>query len=158
MREGAPTDVQSVDLSPASCATPPPGVLDAIAAAQTILVSPSNPIVSIGPILAVQGIREALEASSAPIVAVSPIVGGAPIKGPAHTLLQAEGIEVSAFGVAHFYRDWITGFVFDEQDQADREKIEALGLKTATLDTLMVNAEVSERVARASLDVADRIR
>ena len=82
VRDGAPTDVESVDLSAAAQASPAPGVLEAIEAAQTILVCPSNPIVSIGPILAVPGIREALDASPAPIVAVSPIVGGAPIKGP----------------------------------------------------------------------------
>ncbi len=158
VRDGAPTDVETVDLSAAAQALPAPGVLEAIEAAQTILVSPSNPIVSIGPILAVPGIRAALDASSAPIVAVSPIVGGAPIKGPAHTLLRALGIEVSALGVAGFYRDWIDGFVFDERDQVLLRDIEALGLRARTLDTMMVSAEVSERVARAALDLADRVR
>ena len=158
VRDGAPTDVESVDLSAAAQASPAPGVLEAIEEAQTILVCPSNPIVSIGPILAVPGIREALDASSAPIVAVSPIVGGAPIKGPAHTLLRALDIEVSALGVARFYQDWIDGFVFDDRDRHLLEEIEALGLGANTLDTMMVNAEVSERVARATLDVADRLR
>jgi len=158
VRDGAPTDVESVDLSAACQASPAPGVLEAIKAAETILVCPSNPIVSIGPILAVPGIREALEASAAPIVAVSPIVGGAPIKGPAHTLLRAQGIEVSALGVARFYQDWIDGFVFDERDRELRGEIEALGLLASTLDTMMVNAAISERVARAALDLANRIR
>jgi LPPG:FO 2-phospho-L-lactate transferase len=158
VRDGAPTDVESVDLSAAAHASPAPGVLEAIGEAQTILVCPSNPIVSIGPILAVPGIREALDASSAPIVAVSPIVGGAPIKGPAHTLLRALDIEVSALGVARFYQDWIDGFVFDDRDRDLLEEVEALGLRASTLDTMMVNAEVSERVARATLDVADRLR
>ncbi len=158
VRDGAPTDVESVDLSAATQASPAPGVLESIEEAQTILVCPSNPIVSIGPILAVPGIREALDASSAPIVAVSPIVGGAPIKGPAHTLLRAQNIEVSALGVARFYQDWIDGFVFDDRDRRLLNQIEALGLEACTLDTMMVNAKVSERVARATLDVADRIR
>jgi LPPG:FO 2-phospho-L-lactate transferase len=158
VRDGAPTDVETVDLSAAAQALPAPGVLEAIEAAQTILVSPSNPIVSIGPILAVPGIRAALDASSAPIVAVSPIVGGAPIKGPAHTLLRALGIEVSALGVAGFYRDWIDGFVFDERDQALLRDVETLGLPARTLDTMMVSAEVSERVARAALELADGVR
>jgi len=135
VRDRAPTDVESIDLSAAARASPAPGVLEAIAEAQTILVCPSNPIVSIGPILAVPGIREALDASSAPIVAVSPIVGGAPI-----------------------YRDWIDGFVFDELDRSLMGEIEALGLETCALDTMMVNAEISEQIARASLDLADRIR
>ena len=158
VRDGAPTNVESIDLSAAARASPAPGVIEAIEEAQTILVCPSNPIVSIGPILAVPGIREALDASTAPIVAVSPIVGGAPIKGPAHTLLRAQGIEVSALGVAGFYRDWIDGFVFDELDRKSLSEIQALGLEACTLDTMMVNAEVSERVARASLGVAARLR
>jgi LPPG:FO 2-phospho-L-lactate transferase len=158
VREGAPTDVTDIDLSAAQHAKPAPGVLEAIAGADTILVSPSNPIVSIGPILALPGIREALDAAAAPIVAVSPIVGGAPIKGPAHTLLRALDIEVSALGVARFYQDWIDGFLFDERDLELQPAIEALGLATDALDTLMVDAEVSERVARRALDLADRIR
>jgi LPPG:FO 2-phospho-L-lactate transferase len=91
-------------------------------------------------------------------VAVSPIVGGAPIKGPADTLLRAEGIEVSALGVARFYQDWIDGFVFDELDRDLMSEIEALGLAACALDTMMLNAEVSEQVARASLGLADSIR
>ena len=158
VRDGAPTDVESVDLSAAARASPAPGVLEAIEEAQTILVCPSNPIVSIGPILAVPGIREALDASTAPVVAVSPIVGGAPIKGPAHTLLRAQDIEVSALGVARFYQDWIDGFVFDDRDRDLLNEIEGLGLEALTLDTMMVNAKVSEQVARATLRVADSIR
>ncbi|MFP6656008.1 MAG: 2-phospho-L-lactate transferase, partial [Myxococcota bacterium] len=125
VREGAPSDVKSIDLSAAERATPAPGVLTAIESARTILVSPSNPIVSIGPILAVPGIREALESSAAPIVAVSRIVGGEPVKGPARPLLEAEGIAVTALGVAGFYRDWIDGFVFDERDAELNGQIEA---------------------------------
>lgn len=158
VRDGAPTDVEAVDLSAARAASPAPGVLESIAAAETVLVCPSNPIVSIGPILAVPGIREALDASSAPIVAVSPIVSGAPIKGPAHTLLRALGIEVSALGVARFYAEWIDGFVFDERDAALLPEVEALGLAATAVDTMMVDPTVSESVARAALGVADRLR
>jgi LPPG:FO 2-phospho-L-lactate transferase len=158
VRDGAPTDVASIDLSEAERAKPAPGVLDAIASARTILVCPSNPIVSIGPILAVPGIREALAASDAPIVAVSPIVGGAPIKGPADTLLRALGIEVSALGVARFYSDWVDGFVFDERDAELTPEIEALGLGSESLDTMMADAEIAEAVARAALSVANRLR
>jgi LPPG:FO 2-phospho-L-lactate transferase len=156
VRDRAPIDVQRVDLHAATMADPAPGVLDAIEAAETILVCPSNPIVSIGPILAVRGIRDALIAAKAKIVAVSPIVGGAPIKGPAHILLEAKGIEVSALGVAKFYRDWIDGFVFDERDVELLPEIEASGLEAQVLDTLMVDAEISESVARATLEVAER--
>jgi LPPG:FO 2-phospho-L-lactate transferase len=158
VREGAPTNVEATDLSAATKASPAPNVINAIESAKTILVSPSNPIVSIGPILAVPGIREALDASGAPIVAVSPIIGGAPVKGPAETLLRAEGVEVSALGVAGFYQDWIDGFVFDEQDKELLSEIEGLGLQAVALDTLMLSAEISENVARAALSVAGRIK
>jgi LPPG:FO 2-phospho-L-lactate transferase len=158
VRDGAPTDVRSVDLSAAEHATAAPGVVDAIARADLILVAPSNPIVSIGPIRAVPEIRRALDTAACPIVAVSPIVGGLPIKGPAHTLMRACGIEVSAHGVARLYRDWIDGFVFDTRDASSRAAIEALGLEVAILDTLMVDAQASRRVAEAALQLADRLR
>lgn len=158
VRDRAPKNVAGVDLRDAEKAKPAPGALEAIAGADTILVCPSNPIVSIGPILAVPGIREALDASTAPIVGVSPIVGDAPIKGPAHILLGAEGIEVSALGVARFYADWMGGFIFDVVDANRNEEIEALGLLTESLDTLMVSADIAEQVARAALRVAARLR
>jgi LPPG:FO 2-phospho-L-lactate transferase len=158
VRDGAPTDVEAIDLSAAQGAAPAPGVIEAIEQADTILVCPSNPIVSIGPILAVPGIRPALEASTAPIVGVSPIVGGAPIKGPAHTLLRALGIEVSALGVARFYADWMDGFVFDERDAELEAEIAGLGLEAESTDTMMVDASVSQAVAEAALVVADRLR
>ena len=106
----------------------------------------------------VRGRRAALKAVTAPIVAVSPIVSGAPIKGPAHTLMRALDIEVSALGVAQFYSEWIGGFVFDEQDSALQGEIEKLGLTATCVDTMMVDAAVSESVARAALGVADRLR
>jgi LPPG:FO 2-phospho-L-lactate transferase len=158
VRDGAPTDVVAVDLSAAEAATPAPGVLEAIAAADTILVCPSNPIVSIGPILAVPKIREALANASAPIVGVSPIVSGAPIKGPAHTLMRALEVEVSALGVAQFYCDWMAGFVFDERDADLAGKISALGLETTVTDTMMVDASVSQSLAEVALAVASKLR
>ena len=158
VRDGAPTDVEAVDLSAAERARPAPGVVEAIEAARTILVCPSNPIVSIGPIRAIPGVRAALDRSTAPIVAVSPIVGGAPIKGPAHTLMRALGFEVSAMGVARGYADWIGGLVFDERDAELGAAIGALGLETACLDTMMSEPAVAESVARAAFDVADRLR
>ncbi len=158
VRDGAPTDVRDVDLSAAEKATAAPGVVDAIARADLILVAPSNPIVSIGPIRAIPEIRRALDSAACPVVAVSPIVGGLPIKGPAHTLMRACGIEVSARGVAALYRDWIDGFVFDTRDAAARAEIEALGLEVDVLDTLMVDAAASRRVADAAIRLADRLR
>ena len=104
------------------------------------------------------GIREALDSSADPIVGVSPLLRAAPIPGPAHILLGAEGIEVSAVGVAHFYAEWMGGFVFDAVDANRKAEIEALGLLTESLDTMMLSAGISEEVARAALRVAARLR
>jgi LPPG:FO 2-phospho-L-lactate transferase len=154
IREGSPDTVESVDLSAARAAKPAPGVLEAIAGARAILVCPSNPVVSIGPILAVPGVRDAIAAAGVPVVAVSPIVGGAAVKGPAAQLLRGVGCEVSARGVAEWYRDWITGLVIDERDAGQAAGIEALGLDVRVVDTIMRDAAAAERVARAALELA----
>ena len=153
-RDGAPDAVTHVDLGAAERARPGPGVVRAIGAADVVLVCPSNPVVSIGPILAVPGIRAALEAARAPIVAVSPIVGGAPIKGPAAQLLRGIGVEVSARGVAAFYRDWIDGFVLDRRDAEQARDVEALGLRACVTDTVMRNGDAAASLARETLALA----
>lgn len=158
VRDGAPSDVGGVDLSAAAAARPAPGVIEDIESAEVVLVCPSNPVVSIGPILAIPGIREALERSPAPVVAVSPIVGGAPVKGPAAPLLRALDVEVSALGVARFYRDWIDGFICDERDRELLPQIESLGLEARAVDTMMVDPGVAEGVARAALELAGSLR
>jgi len=154
IRESAPDTVVGIDLGAAARARPAPGALEAIAAARAILVCPSNPLVSVGPILAVPGVRAAIAAAGVPVVAVSPIVGGRPVKGPAAQLLRGVGCEVSARGVASLYRDWIGGFVLDEQDAAQAAEIEALGLRVRVVDTLMRDDAAAERVARAALELA----
>jgi LPPG:FO 2-phospho-L-lactate transferase len=132
-------------------------VVAAIAAADAILVCPSNPVVSIGPILAVPAIRSALDAAPAPIVAVSPIVGGAPLKGPAAQLLRGVGVEVSARGVAALYRDWAEGFVLDQRDAAQARDVEALGLRARVTDTVMRDTERAAALAAVALDLAAAI-
>ena len=154
IREGSPDSVTGVDLEAAAVARPGPGVLEAIAEARAILVCPSNPVVSIGPILAVPGVREAIARADVPVVAVSPIVGGRPLKGPAAQLLRGVGCEVSARGVAAHYRDWITGFVLDQQDAEQAREIEALGLDVRVVDSIMRDPAAAERVARAALELA----
>ncbi len=153
-RDGAPDDVESVDLSAAAAAAPAPGVLEAIAEADSILLCPSNPVVSIGPILALQGVRDALRAARAPVVAISPIVGGAPVKGPADRLMRAQGIEVSARGVAGMLRGLAQGFLLDTRDAQQIGDVEALGLRARAIDTLMRNVEIAAGVARAALDLS----
>jgi LPPG:FO 2-phospho-L-lactate transferase len=154
VRDGAPDDVSAVDLSAARRARPAPGVLDALRDAAAILICPSNPVVSIGPILAVPGIRDAIAASGAPVVAVSPIVGGAPVKGPADRLLRGIGVEVSARGVAGLYCDLADAFVLDERDAEQSAEIEAMGLRVRAIDTLMRDAGAARRVAQAALSLA----
>jgi LPPG:FO 2-phospho-L-lactate transferase len=156
-RDGAPDEVEDVDLGAAGAAAPAPGVLDAIRTADVILVCPSNPVVSIGPIIAVHGVREAITASSASVVAVSPIIGGAPVKGPADRLLRGIGVEVSASGVAGLYRDWVNGYVMDHRDAAQQRDVEALGLAVRVTDTVMRNPEAAANLASEALQLANSL-
>ena len=158
VRDGSPDAVRGCDLSAAANAKPAPGVLEALAGAETILFCPSNPVVSIGPILAVTGVRDAVREAGAPVVAISPIIGGAPVKGPADRLLRGLGIEVSARGVAGMYRDVIGGYVLDERDAAQRADVEALGLAPCVVDTLMRDVEIAARLAEACLELADSLQ
>ncbi|MFP6639477.1 MAG: 2-phospho-L-lactate transferase [Myxococcota bacterium] len=157
IREGAPAGVRSVNLAAAESATPGPGVLEAIAGAKKIFICPSNPVVSIGPILAVPGVLHAIRASTAPRIAISPIVGGAPVKGPASQLLRGIGVEVSALGVARHYREWIDGYVLDEQDRALESDIAQLGLATRVTDSIMVDAEAAARLAGVAMELAESV-
>jgi LPPG:FO 2-phospho-L-lactate transferase len=154
VRDGAPDDVSAVDLSAAAAAAPAPGVLETLTEASAILICPSNPVVSIGPILAVPGIRRAVATSPAPVVAISPIVAGAPVKGPADRLLRGVGVEVSARGVAGLYRDLCDGYVLDERDAEQAPDVEDLGIRTAVIDTLMRDSDAAARVAGAALALA----
>lgn len=158
VRDGAPDDVESVDLGAAAAARPAPGVCEAIAAADVIVACPSNPVVSIGPILAVPALREAIGAARAPVVAISPIVGGRPLKGPADRLLRGIGSEVSARGVAALYRPWVDGFVLDLRDAAQAADVQALGMRTLATDTLMRDAGVAARLAAETLAFAETLR
>ncbi len=156
-RDGAPEGVRAVDLSAARRAGLAPGVGEALRSARVVLLCPSNPVVSIGPILAVPGVRQAIAASGAPTIAVTPIVAGAPIKGPADRLLRGIGVEVSARGVAGLYRGLAHGFVLDERDAAQEQDIAALGMQTAVVDTIMRNQRAAVGVANAALQLAKRL-
>ena len=156
-RDGAPDEVERVDLGAAHYARPGPAVCESLRHATAILVCPSNPVVSIGPIVAVPGVREAIATSRAPVVAVSPIVGGAPVKGPADRLLRGIGAEVSARGVARLYRDWVHGFVLDARDAGECRDVEALGLRARAVDTLMRDEDAAARLASAALELAHEL-
>jgi len=119
---------------------------------RAIVVCPSNPIVSIGTILAVRGIRDALRETDAKIAAVSPIVGGTPIKGPADKLMRGLGLEVSASGVAELYKDFIDVFIIDNVDEGERQRIEALGLDVVVTNTVMRSMEDKVSLAETVLE------
>ncbi|HTO08384.1 MAG TPA: 2-phospho-L-lactate transferase [Myxococcota bacterium] len=155
VRDGAPDDVARLDLGPAAAAPPAPGVLESLERAETVIVCPSNPLVSIGTILAVPGVRARLEARR-DAVSVSPIIAGAPVKGPADRLLRAQGVEVSARGVAQLYRGFCRGMVIDRRDAALAREIESLGLAVRVEETLMRTPEIAAELARAVLALAGR--
>ncbi|HEU4792872.1 MAG TPA: 2-phospho-L-lactate transferase, partial [Nitrolancea sp.] len=121
----------------------------ALADADMVILCPSNPIVSIGPILGVPGFRDRLRTLGRPVVAVSPIVGGQALKGPADRMMESLGYEVSAFGVAELYRDFLTGMVIDEQDAALAGRIEDLGISTLVTATVMRSQEDRRLLAEA---------
>lgn len=147
-------EVQDVVFVGANEARPAPGVLDAIKGAEAILLAPSNPIVSIGSILAVPGVHGVLHEASGMVVAVSPIIGGAPIKGPADKLMSGLGMEVSAVGVARCYRDFLDVMVIDEQDAHLAERVEDLGIPAVVTNTIMRDATSKAALACKVLEAA----
>jgi LPPG:FO 2-phospho-L-lactate transferase len=129
--------VSAVRFGGAAEAKPAPGVLDAIAAADTVVVAPSNPIVSIGPVMAVPGVAEAVTARRDAVVAVSPLVGGRALKGPADRLMRELGHDDSVVGVAKLYAPFAGTLVIDRVDAEHGEAVRALGLRCVVTDTIM---------------------
>jgi LPPG:FO 2-phospho-L-lactate transferase len=152
VRDRTVPPVVSVRFEGADDAEPAPGVLDTLEHADTVLICPSNPVISIGPILAVPGVREILRRRRARVVAVSPIIAGAPVKGPADRLMQPLGIEVSCVGVARTYADICATLVIDAGDAARAAEVDALGVRAVVAETLMTDARVAAALARHTLD------
>jgi LPPG:FO 2-phospho-L-lactate transferase len=137
----------------AEAATPAPGVLEAIAAADCVLLPPSNPVVSVGAILAVPGIAEAVRAKT--VVGVSPIIGGAPVRGMADACLAAIGVETTAAAVAaHYGAGLLDGWLVDDQDKAAADDPALAGIAVRALPLLMTNLAASAEIARAALALA----
>jgi LPPG:FO 2-phospho-L-lactate transferase len=143
--------VRRVRFAGVERARPAPGLLEAVAAAEGILLCPSNPVVSIAPILAVPGLKSALAAAGCRIVAVTPIVGGAPVRGMADRLLPAWEVEVSARGVAGLYAGLADAFVLDAVDADQAAEVAALGLDPVVVPTLMHTVEDAAALAKAAL-------
>lgn len=142
-------EVRGLRFAGADAARPAPGVLEALREARAVILAPSNPFVSIGPILAVPGVREALGASPARRVAISPIIAGQVVKGPAAKMLASLGHEVSALGVARLYRGLVDLFVLDTADAELAPAVEELGMRALVTETLMSTPERKRALAEA---------
>ncbi len=153
VRRGGADDVKAVRYEGASDARPAAAALEAIAEADAIVFCPSNPVVSIGPILAVPGVRDAVAARRDRAVGVSGIVGGAPVSGMADKLMPAAGIAVSAAGVAEHYAGVLSAWLLDDTDEALAPLVRSMGYRVATADTIMTDDDRAEAVARAALDL-----
>ena len=143
--------------------TPGPGVLEAITDADVVLVPPSNPVVSVGTILGVPGIRDALRATSAPVVGLSPVVAGDHVRGMAAQLLTAIGVEVSAAGVAEHYGDRsaggvLDGWLVDESDAGEVDRVRAAGIDCAAVPLMMTDVDATAAMADAALRLAEGVR
>lgn len=146
--------VKDVRYEGVASARPAPGVLTSIADADAVVLCPSNPVVSLGPILAVPGVRDALVARRAEAAGVSGIVGGAPVAGMADRLMPAVGMEVTAAGAAAAYDGLIAGWVIDVRDRDLAPRIEARGMRVRVTETIMTDDRGAEALARATLDLA----
>jgi len=149
-------EVQSVRFAGAEQAEPAPGVLEAIASADTIIIAPSNPIVSIGPVLAVRGVREALVARRDDTVAISGIIGGKALKGPAARLLEELGHESSAVGVARIYAEIASTLLVDDVDAHLADDVEAAGLRCVVTSTIMSNRADAAALTAGCLEATRR--
>ena len=146
--------VSGIRFAGIDMATVPEGVAAALGRAEAIILCPSNPLVSLGPILAVPGLRELLVRATVPRVAVSPIIGGRALKGPADQMLAGLGHDVSPLGVARLYRDFLDGLVLDEEDAALAPQVEALGMRALVTRTIMGDADDRRRLAEETLAFA----
>jgi LPPG:FO 2-phospho-L-lactate transferase len=152
VRRQADARVKGVRYEGVLEAKPAAGVIEAILEAEGVILAPSNPIASIGPILAVPGLRGALVQTRARVAAVSPIVGGAVIKGPADKMLSGMGMEVSAWQVGWLYEDFLDCLVIDQADADQRERIAGLGLEVVVTDTIMRDGERKAALARTVVE------
>ena len=144
-------EVVAVHFRGAERSRPAPGLLDAIRQSTAVIIAPSNPITSIGPILAVAEIRKALERSVVPVAAVSPIIGNKAVSGPAHKLMAMRGLEPTVFGVAVGYRDLLNRFIIDHEDRAASGRIEKLGIRVVESSIRLSSLDDKRRVAREVL-------
>jgi len=153
-KHGEP-EVLGVDIRGVSEASIPEKVLEAFENDDFVLIGPSNPITSIGPIISLPGMKELLKKKK--VLALSPIIGNAPVSGPAGKLMQACGLEVSSVGVAEYYQEFLDAFIFDERDRADEYAFEKIGCRASRADTLMTSQKKSVELAEIVLEIFDEM-
>ena len=153
VRERFRPSVREIYWTGIEAARPAPGIAEAMSAARAILIAPSNPAISIGPILRVPGMRALVSAARARTVAISPLIQGRAVKGPTVELMRAEGIRPDALGVAQLYREIAAGFVLDAADASLASAIAAMGYRVAVRPTLLDDLAAAREVAAAALDL-----
>lgn len=152
VKRGTRDEVTNVVFEGAEKARPAPSVIEAIKEAERLVICPSNPVLSISPILSISTIRNELKSTGAYIVGVSPIVCGKAIKGPADRILASMGLEASAYGVAKFYEDFLDHLIIDTADEHYKGRIEGLGVRVTVTDTIMRTLEDSIRIAKVLME------
>jgi LPPG:FO 2-phospho-L-lactate transferase len=149
-------EVKEIHYAGVENSKPAPGVIEAIRGARQIVIAPSNPVTSIGPILAVPGIKNAIKTANASVIGVSPIIGDSAISGPAHKLMMAQGCEGTAFGVAQTYADLLDSLLIDKADETLCGKIQRLGIQAVAIPIRMDSHEEKRRLAREVLALAEK--
>jgi len=152
VKRGAQDKVLNVVFDGVEKARPASEVIHALLNSDMVIVCPSNPIVSIGTILSVKNVRNTLKETTAKVVAISPIIGGHPIKGPADKLMQGLGLKVSAYSIAHLYRDFLDTLIIDQVDEAEKEPIKSLGMQVIAMNTVMKTLEDKIQLAKVVLE------
>lgn len=158
VRDRAKSAITGIEYRGIAQAQATPHVHEALTHASGIIIAPSNPFVSVGTILGLPGVRDVLQTSPVPRIAISPIVGGAAIKGPAVAMLNHAGVEVSAYGIATLYKDCIDGIVIDDVDAALAPQIAELGIRVCVTDTIMSDALRKQRLAETCLRFMTELR
>jgi len=143
---------RGVTFQGATEAKPSNGMRDALSRASAIVITPSNPFVSIDPILALAGVRDAIQGAPCPVVAISPIIGGKAVKGPLAKMMAEQGLELSAAGIARHYGSLIDGWIIDQVDRELAPLIEAMGCRARVCNTMMNTLDDKRRLAGEALD------
>lgn len=152
VKRGAKDEVTRVTFEGCKNAKPSPGILEAMRAAETIIICPSNPILSISPILSVPAIENEMRQTKSYVIGISPIVAGKAIKGPADKIMASLGLEVSPYGIAKFYKDYLDCLIIDRDDARFKTSIEKLGIRVVVADTVMRNLQNSVCLAKTVLE------